>query len=73
MNKQTALALANNDVVSSVAKARQAGNLPESELVKFEDMCKAVIAKGETLPESFFAGLQGSASGREIFRAIHAA
>ena len=73
MDKQLALSLANSDVVNSVAKARQAGKLPEAEVVRFEQMCKAIITKGETLGDDFFAAIKSSATGRDIFRAIHAA
>lgn len=73
MDKQIALSLANNDVVSSVAKAKQAGKLPESEVAQFEQMCNDVLAKGATLSDEFFAKLESSATGRDIFRAIHAA
>jgi len=41
--------------------------------VKFEQMCNAVISKGAALPDAFFASIKSSASGRDIFRAIHAA
>lgn len=73
MDKQHALTLANSDVVNSVARARQAGNLPESEVVRFEQMCNAIIVKGESLPDSFFSALKSGATGRDIFRAIHGA
>jgi len=73
MDKQTALALANNEVTSAVALARQSGKASEEEIIKFEKMCQAVIAKGEALPQSFFDGLDSDATKRDIFRAIHAA
>jgi CII-binding regulator of phage lambda lysogenization HflD len=73
MNKQTALALANADVVNTLAAVRQAGKAPECEAAKLEAMCNAVLAKGETLGDQFFARIADSANGRDIFRAIHAA
>ena len=72
MDKQIALALAGSDIVNAVAMARQAGKL-EAEVVKFEQMCNAVISKGAELPDAFFASIKSSATGRDIFRAIHAA
>jgi hypothetical protein len=73
MNKQTALSLAHADMVSAVALTRQAGKVAEAEIVKFEQMCQAVLTKGESLPESFFAALAENTSKRDIFRAIYTA
>ena len=72
MNKQIALSLAGSDIANAVAMARQAGK-PEAEVVKFEQMCNAVISKGAALPDGFFASIKSSSTGRDIFRAIHAA
>lgn len=72
MEKQIALSLAGSDIANAVAMARQAGK-PEAEVVKFEQMCNAVISKGAALPDAFFASIKSSASGRDIFRSIHAA
>jgi len=72
MDKQIALSLAGSDIANAVSMARQAGK-PEAEVVKFEQMCNAVISKGAALPDAFFASIKSSASGRDIFRAIHAA
>lgn len=72
MDKQIALSLAGSDIANAVAMARQAGK-PEAEVVKFEQMCNAVISKGAALPDAFFASIKSSASGRDIFRSIHAA
>ena len=72
MDKQIALSLAGSDIANAVAMARQAGK-PEAEVVKFEQMCNAVISKGAALPDEFFASIKSSTTGRDIFRAIHAA
>lgn len=72
MEKQIALSLAGSDIANAVAIARQAGK-PEAEVVKFEQMCNAVISKGAALPDAFFASIKSSTTGRDIFRAIHAA
>lgn len=72
MEKQIALSLAGSDIANAVAMARQAGK-PEAEVVKFEQMCNAVISKGAALPDAFFASIKSGASGRDIFRSIHAA
>ena len=71
MEKQIALSLAGSSIVNGVALARQAGK-PEAEVVKFEQMCNAVISKGAELPDAFFASIKSSSTGRDIFRAIHA-
>lgn len=73
MEKQIALSLANAEAINAVQLTRQAGKVAEAEIVKFEQMCQAVIIKGECLPESFFAALASNATKRDIFRAIHAA
>ena len=73
MNKELAMTLLNSEVVSGVAKAHQAGNLPESEVARFESMLRAVADKGQTLPESFFSAIPDNTNGRDIFRAVHAA
>ena len=72
MEKQIALSIAGSDIANAVAMTRQAGK-PEAEVVKFEQMCNAVITKGESLPDAFFAAIKSNATGRDIFRAIHAA
>ena len=51
---------------------RQAGKA-EAEIIKFEAMCKAILDKGASLPDEFFAAIKSNSTGRDIFRAINAA
>ena len=72
MEKQIALSLAGSDIANAIAMTRQAGKA-EAEIIKFEAMCKAILDKGASLPDEFFASIKSSSTGRDIFRAIHAA
>ena len=72
MDKQIALTLANADIVNAIAMTRQAGKA-EAEIIKFEAMCKAILDKGASLPDEFFAAIKSNSTGRDIFRAINAA
>ena len=72
MEKQIALSLAGSDIANAIARTRQAGKA-EAEIIKFEAMCKAVLDKGASLPDEFFAAIKSNSTGRDIFRAINAA
>lgn len=72
MEKQIALSLAGSDIANAIAMTRQAGKA-EAEIIKFEAMCKAILDKGASLPDEFFAAIKSNSTGRDIFRAINAA
>ena len=80
MNKDRALTFVSSYICNTMECAKQAGKLPPAEIEKLQGMFDALMEKGESLPESFYAELDhttkaGSVgvAGHAIFCAIHAA